>query len=211
MRVYRQRLHTQIKVYYSLFILVLVPVYWIEYGPVNFLWLSDTALLITLVGLWLESRLLISMMAVGVLVPDLLWNVDFFSHLVAGHDVFGFDATAYMFSGEIPLFVRGLSLFHTFLPVVLIYALVRLGYDQRAVLAQTLLVWVVLPISYLVSGPARNINWVYGLIDIPQTWLPGWIYLLLVMLVYFLLIIGPTHMVLKLTLKNRSVAYQARP
>jgi hypothetical protein len=200
-----------LKLAYSAFVLVLIPVYWVEYGPVNFLWLCDIALLVTYVALWLKNRLLISMMAVGLLLPELVWNADFFSHLFAGHDMFGFDATAYMFSPDIPLYVRSLSLFHVFLPIVLVHALLRLGYDPRAGLAQTLLAWIVMPVSYLVSGPDRNINWVYGLTEIPQTWLPGGFYVLAVMLVYFLLVIWPTHLVLKYLLKYRSTGLQARP
>ena len=185
------------------YLAVLVPVYWIEHGPVNFLWLSDIALLVTTVALWRESRFLVSMMAVGVLLPDLLWNVDFFAHLLTGHDVFGFDATGYMFSPQIPLLVRSLSLFHVFLPVVLMYALLRLGYEPRAFVAQVLLVWVVFPVSYLVSGPERNINWVYGLTEVPQTWLPDGLYLLVLMLLYVLLVCVPTHLLLKRVLPSR--------
>ena len=40
---------------YTLFVCILVPVYWRYYGPANFLWFSDLALLIGLAALWLES------------------------------------------------------------------------------------------------------------------------------------------------------------
>ena len=52
---------------------VLVPVYWYYYGPTNFLYFCDVALFLTLAGLWLESPLLISMCAVGILLPQMLW------------------------------------------------------------------------------------------------------------------------------------------
>jgi len=34
-----------LKVVYTLFVCALVPIYWREYGPANFLWFSDIALL----------------------------------------------------------------------------------------------------------------------------------------------------------------------
>jgi len=192
-----------LKLVSSAWLVVLVPVYWMEHGPANFLWLSDIALLVTVLALWLENRFLVSMMAVGVLLPEIFWNLDFFTRLLAGHDVLGLDATAYMFSPQIPWLTRGLSLFHVFLPALLIFALLRLGYAPRAFAAQVLLVWLVLPVSYLISDPQRNINLVYGLSEVPQTWLPDWLYLLAMMLLYVLLVSGPTHLVLKHVLVTR--------
>ena len=63
-----------LKIGYTLMAAVIVPAYWRAYGPVNFLWFSDIALLAMAAALWLKSRLLASMMAVGakgcVLVGD---------------------------------------------------------------------------------------------------------------------------------------------
>jgi len=186
-----------LKISYTLFVAVLVPVYWARYGLVNFLWACDIALLVTVVALWRESRLLASMMAVAVLLPELLWNLDFFLRLIAGRDVIGLDATGYMFNPQQPLPVRLLSLFHVFLPLLLLWLVWRLGYQARAGLATTVLCWLVLPLSYLFTEPALNINWVYGWGDAPQTWLPGPVYVALLMLVLPLGVYLPTHLVLK--------------
>jgi len=75
------QIHLGIKLGYTLFLLVLVPVYWAHYGPKNFLWFSDIALLTTGATLWLESPLLASMMTLAVLLPELAWNLDFFGRL----------------------------------------------------------------------------------------------------------------------------------
>jgi len=40
--------------------------------------------------------------------------------------------TAYIFDPGIPLFARGLSSFHAWLPFVLVFLMTRLGYDRRA-------------------------------------------------------------------------------
>lgn len=186
-----------LKLAYTLFVLILVPVYWLELGVGNFLWGSDIALLVLVIGLWRESRLLISMMGVGVLIPEIYWMIDFFSHLVAGKDVIGLDATAYMFAKEKSLLVRSMSLFHIFLPMVILFALNRLGYDSRAFPAQIVFSWIVLALSYFLTEPAKNINWVFGITEVPQTWMPELVYLFLVMMFFPLVIFWPTHIVLR--------------
>jgi hypothetical protein len=73
------------------------------------------------------------------------------------------DLAGYMFDARKPRFVRALSLFHVVVPVVLIWMLHELGYDSRAPVAQTLLAWFVLPITYAVTTSSdENINWVRG-------------------------------------------------
>lgn len=186
-----------LKIAYTLFVAVLAPVYWVHYGPAHFLWASDIALLAMVAALWRESRLLTSAVAVAVLLPELAWNLDFFIRLVAGHGLTGLDATAYMFNPAQPLWLRGLSLFHVFLPLLIVWMLCRLGYDRRAWLAATLVSWVVLPATYLIADPARNINWVFGLGDTPQTWLPAPLYLMGLMLLFPLCVYLPTHLVLQ--------------
>ena len=52
------RLPLWLKLAYTAFMAVLVPVYWHYYGPTNFLYFCDVALFLTLAGIWLESPLL---------------------------------------------------------------------------------------------------------------------------------------------------------
>ena len=118
-----------LKLAYTAFMAVLVPVYLRNYGPTNFLYFCDVALIITLVGIWIESPLLISMCAVGIIASQTLWVIDFLSNLI-GHPFTGL--TDYMFMPDHSLFLRGLSLFHGWLPFLLLYLVWRLGYDRRA-------------------------------------------------------------------------------
>ena len=192
-----------IKVSYTLFVGVLVPVYWAERGPANFLWLSDIALLAAVPALWMESRFLTSMMAVGVLLPELAWNLDFFLRLITGYDVFGLNGTGYMFGTRYTSLFKFLSLFHVILPVLLLWMIRRLGYDRRAVYAQTLLIWVLLPVCYLATDPARNLNWVFGIGNPPQTWVSGPLYIVLLMCAHPLLVYIPTHFILKSVFNGR--------
>lgn len=196
----RGRVPLWIKIAYGLFLCILVPVYWHEYGPSNFLWASDIALFIVFVAVCFENRLLNSMMAIGVLPFELAWNLDFFASL-AGFRLLGM--TSYIFSAELPLYLRGLSLFHVMLPIVIIFMLRRLGYDRRALLAQTLLVWVVLPITFLATEPADNINFVFGLGKEPQTVVHPLLYLMLEMILVPVIICLPAHLVLRSLLRNR--------
>jgi hypothetical protein len=71
------RIPVALKLRYTAFIAVMVPTYWWHYGPQNFMFFCDIAALLTLVGIWTESRLLISMQAVGILLPQILWMLDF--------------------------------------------------------------------------------------------------------------------------------------
>lgn len=192
-----------IKITYTIFVCVLVPVYWVERGPANFLWLSDVALLVMVPALWMENRFLSSMMAVGVLLPELAWNLDFFLRLIAGFDVFGLNATGYMFESRYTPLFKFFSLFHIILPGLLLWVIYRLGYDTRAVYAQAVLVWVLLAVCYLATDPERNINWVYGIGNPPQSWVSGNVYLVLLMLAYPLLVLIPGHFILKAVFNGR--------
>ena len=184
-----------LKIAYTLFICVLVPVYWIQYGPGNFLWFSDIALFVTAAALWSESSLLTSMMALSVLVLETVWIIDFIIGLIAGSPVIGL--SAYMFDAKISLAIRALSLFHIILPLLLVWLLYRLAYDTRALIAQTLLAWIVLPVSYFLTKPSQNVNWVYGPGGEPQKWMPAPMYLVLLMLAFPLALYLPMHFLLK--------------
>lgn len=190
-----QAISLWIKIPYTLFVFVLVPVYWSRYGPSNFLWFSDIGLVGTLVALWFESRFLISMMATGVLILDIVWNLIFFPKLVLGAGPEGL--VGYMFDPKIPLPIRALSLFHVALPIIQLWTLNKLGYDARAWKYQALLGLIILPLSYAVSRPEENINWVLGVTEVPQRWLPAPLYLAVLMVIYPALVCFPTHLVLK--------------
>jgi hypothetical protein len=207
----RPRIPLWAKLVYTAFMCVLVPFYWAWYTPWNFLYFCDVALFVTLAGIWLENRLLISTQAVGILLPQMLWVVDFLAQLAGGVHVTGM--TGYMFNAEIHPFVRGLSSFHGWLPFLLIWLVARLGYDRRALRVQSVLAVVVLLASFFLApappppeaqpSAAVNINYVYGFDDTraqefmpPLAWLASLIAFTLVCLYV------PTHLVLRRTLRT---------
>lgn len=200
----RNRIPLAVKIAYTAFMAVLVPVYWTKYGPTNFLYFCDVALFLTLVGLWTESSLLISMPAVGILLPQTFWCLDFGAHLL-GAQVTGM--TNYMFDPERSLFLRGLSFFHGWLPFLLVYGIWRLGYDRRAWLGWGALAAGLCVFCFLFMPPAapefagkltpNNINYVWGMDDSkPQSWMPAPAYLVVWIGALFTLVYTPTHLVL---------------
>jgi hypothetical protein len=184
-----------VKIVYTLFVCVLVPVYLRHYGPTNFLWFSDVALLAMVPGLWAESRLIASTMTLAVVLPELVWNLDFFVRLLTGRAPLGL--AEYMFDSRLPRYLRGLSLFHVVLPVLLVWTLGRLGYDPRALMVQTVLGTALLVLSYVLTKPGDNVNWVFGPGATPQRRIPRFVYLATVLVFFPLVVYWPTHLVLR--------------
>jgi hypothetical protein len=190
-----------LKLAFTLYLVILVPIYWRHYGPVNFLWFCDVALVVTLIALWLESSLLASMQAVAITLPQLLWVLDFVVRAVSGGHII--DLTEYMFDPQRPLYLRALSTFHGWLPFLLLWMVWRLGYDRRAWIAQTLFAWVVLWLSYFFvkdptdSSGAGNVNKIGGPSDAElQTWMDPRLWVVVLMMIYPVVIYLPTHWLL---------------
>ncbi|MES2659703.1 MAG: hypothetical protein V4689_13885 [Verrucomicrobiota bacterium] len=199
------RIPLWLKISYTAFLAVMIPVYWINYGPTNFLYFCDVALLLTLVGIWKEDALLVSLPAVGILLPQMLWCIDFLVQLCGGKMT---GMTGYMFDENKSLFLRGLSLFHGWLPFLLFYLVRKLGYDKRALLGWSVTCVVLCLIAYFLLPPAgaelsnpnmpRNVNYVFGMDDAkPQTLLPPLAYLGAWIAALTGIIFVPTHFLLK--------------
>lgn len=145
------RIPLPVKIAYTAFMAVLIPIYLKNYGATNFLYLCDVAILTTLVGIWLESPVLLSGAFVGIFWPQMLWVVDFmFKGGVVGW-------TDYMFKP--PWFLRFLSFFHFWLPFFLLYSVRRVGYDKRGFLLWTGMTWLVMTICYAYMPPTSPENY----------------------------------------------------
>ena len=188
-----RRIPVGLKIAYSVFVAILAPDYWRFYGPANFLWFCDIALLLTVVALWWESAFLASMQLVAVFLGQMVWLADFLSRLITGHFLTRW--THYMFRPDIPLPARLFSLYHGGMPFLLGWLVWRLGYARRAWLAQTVLAWVVLPVCYLCTDPRRTLNAVFGPSgEKQQDWMAPELYLLLLMVFYPVCIFFPSHL-----------------
>lgn len=189
------RISRHLKIIHTAYVTVLVPIYWLYYGPGNFLWFSDLALIGMTPALWGERRRLASMVALSILLPEVPWNAGYFTRLITGRELFGL--SYYMFDRTKPRWLRALSLFHVWLPGLALWSVRRLGYDPRAFAVQVVTGEVVLLASYKLTRPEDNVNWVYGPGDKPQRKIPRALYLCAVMIFFPVCVWWPTHRLLK--------------
>lgn len=160
-------------------------VYFGYFGWQFVLWFCCLANVYVLLGCVTQRALWFSLAAVAALGAQLVHIADFASIALAGRPLIG--VASYMFDGERPPLVRAFSFFHLWMPLLLAFALVRLGYDRRALWIQTAVAVCVLPLCFWLFDPSVdsndpvmprvlgvpfdrdfNINWVHGLYDRPE-------------------------------------------
>jgi len=169
-------------------------IYWRTWGAANFLHLSDIAVILTCLGLWSNSALLISSQAVASLAVDTAWTLDviwkifFGRHLLSG--------TEYFFDTQYPLWVRLITLFHLFMPPLLLWAVHRTGYDRRAWLLQSAIALPVFVASRF-TDPARNINFAFADPFFRRAWGLAPLHITVIFLFMVLVIYLPTHLLLR--------------
>lgn len=180
-----------VKYVLTLFMLVLIPVYWHYYGPLNFLWLSDMGLFLTVFALWFRKPVLVSMAVVGVMAMELAWCVDYFAQLLFG--ITTIHLADYMFDAGYPIMLRGLSLFHIAMPIIWILYLFEYGYDRRALWYMTFLYWILVIYTYTLTEPAANVNWVF-LPFFKEAWgIAPNVWMIMLMILFPLCIFLPMH------------------
>ena len=184
------RIPLWLKVFWTAGVIVWVPVYWREYGLQNFLFFCDLGNIFIAVGLWLESPLIFSWQATGLLFFQTLFTIDLAAALASRRHLIG--GTEYMFDPHIPLWIRLLSLFHVVTPPLLLWAIWRLGYDRRGWKLQTLTAWIVVPINYL-WRPQYDVNWARGPFFQQQHAVPGLVYLFGYLIIVPAVVYFPTH------------------
>ena len=172
---------------------VWLPAYWAVWGSRNFLHLCDITVVLTCAGLWLGNSLLLSSQAVASIVVDLLWTLDAASRLLAGRNLIG--GTEYMWDARFPLWVRLLSLFHVFWPVLVVWAVRRVGYDRRGWILQSAIAAALLVAARLLA-PAQNINYAFRDPIFGRAWGPAAAHLAVIWLSLVAAIYWPTHRVL---------------
>lgn len=196
------------KLGWTAFVLYVMAVWWQHYGWRNYLWFSDIAFIGTVPALWLESAALASVLTVAVLLPELIWNVDFVLRLATRRRFT--PLTDYMFERERPLLLRGLSLFHVLLPPVLLWMISAYGYDAAAGLPGAMvLAAIVLPCSRFLGPPAKNVNWTHSFGGRPVRW-PAWLYLAALFAGFVLLLFVPTDQILRAAAATLTTAAATR-
>lgn len=187
------RIPLWLKIAWTVWLIAWAPVYWRQYGAQNFLFFCDIGNVLIGIGLWLESPLLFSCVASGLLLFQTLYTIDLAGALLLGRHLVG--GTEYMFDPGLPLFIRLLSLFHVVTPPLLLWAIWRLGYDWRGWKLQTAMTWIVVPINYFWRSE-MDVNWARGLFFHEQHMVPGFVYLMAYLIAVPLFVYFPTHLFL---------------
>jgi hypothetical protein len=180
---------------------VWLPAYAITWGWWNFTLLCNIAVILTCVGLWRGSALLLSSQAVATMVIEPLWTLDVAWRLVSGAHLIG--GTEYMWDPQYPLWVRLLSGYHVLWPVLVVWATRRVGYDPRGFWLQSGLAVVVMILSRL-GDPVRNANMAFRDPIFQQAWGPAPAHIGLMLAALIFVIYWPTHQVLLRALPSAS-------
>lgn len=180
-----------LKIGWTIWLLVWAPLYWRQYGAQNFLFFCDIGNVLIGIGLWMESQLIFSWAACGLLVFQTLYVVDLTGAILTGRHLIG--GTEYMFDPHLSLTIRLLSLFHVVTPPLLFWAIWRLGYDRRGWKFQTVMMWVVVTINFF-WRPEMDVNWARGLFFHEQHLVPGWVYLGAYFVFVPAVVYWPTHL-----------------
>jgi hypothetical protein len=188
------RLPLWLKIGWTIWLLVWAPMYYRQYGAQNFLFFCDIGNILIGIGLWLESALIFSWVACGVLLFQTLYTIDLAGALLTERHFIG--GTEYMFDPGLPLIMRVLSLFHVATPPLLLWAICRLGYDRRGWKLQMLTTFIVVPINFF-WRPESDVNWARGPFFHEQHLMPGWMYLAAYLVVMPLGVYFPTHLFLQ--------------
>lgn len=202
-----------LKITYTLWFLVWCASYLWWFGLQSMLWMCCVANVALLVGLWSNKPAWISFAGLAVLLAQILYTADLASALLFGVHLSG--ATRYLFDSNKPLYIRVLSLFHVWSPLLLLALLRRTGYDHRALILVVVCVLVLFPICFASFDPTRdtndavmptvdgrpfdrdfNINWVHGFYDSPSR-NPGPGDLLRALVGYLFGLVLPTHLALR--------------
>ncbi len=170
-----------------------LPSYIRVWGWANLLHLCDIAVILAFIGIWWANPLLISSQAVSSLAAGVFWCLDVGWRLVTGRYLVG--GTDYMWDTRYPLWVRLLSTFHIGLPLVLLWAMRKVGYDRRALALQAALAAGLLIVSRFLSAEL-NMNYAYRDPLLQRTWGPAPVHLAVIYIPLVALIYWPTHLLL---------------
>jgi hypothetical protein len=173
--------------------LIWFPTYWHTWRPSNFVQLCDVAVILTCVGIWTNSGLLISSQAVSALLVDLAWALDAGWRLFTRHHLLG--GTEYLFDPSTALWIRLLSLYHLALPPLLLLLLYRLGYDKRGWALQSAIALPVF-IASRFTIPAKNMNFAFADPFFRREWGPAPVHIVVIWLFMVFVVYLPTHLFL---------------
>jgi hypothetical protein len=187
------QLHPVLRWAVLLWLLVWLPVNLQAWGWQNMMHFCDVGAVIACLGIFMQLPLLFSSQAVGSLFVGVLWSLDIAWRLATGHHLVG--GTEYMWNERYALWIRLLSTFHIGLPLVMLWAMRKMGYDPRALALQSAIAAVLLIFSRFLS-PALNMNYAFQDPLFHRAWGPAPVHLAVIFAGTVLLLYWPTHALL---------------
>lgn len=170
-----------------------IPAYWRTWGAVNFLHFCDIAVVLTCVGFIFDSTLLISSQAVASLLVDATWIADVSWKILFGHYLIG--GAEYMTDSHYALWVRLLSLFHVVMPVLLLWAIWRYGYDRRGLPLQLAIAFAAFVASRFTKS-SLNMNYAFTDPFFHRQWGPAPTHVLVIFAFMLFVVYLPAHLAL---------------
>ncbi len=160
-----------IKIAAAAWVVVWIPTYTIYYGWTDFLHLSDVAIAVTAIGLWMSSPLLLTSQAISTLVAETIWTVDVIWGEATGHILIA--GVGYMWDKKYPLWLRLMSFYHALLPALLLWTISRVGYDRRGLKLQAGIAAAALVAGRLWGSAKHNINFSFRDPFFDRAWGPA--------------------------------------
>jgi hypothetical protein len=154
--------------------------------------------ILTWVGFWLGSPLLLSSQAVSALFAGALWSLNLGWRMTTGR--FFARGSEYMWDPAYPLWVRLLSFFHVLMPVALLWALWKVGYDRRGLWLQAAIAAVLLVAARFLPAE-MNMNYAYRDPLFNRAWGPAPAHLAIIFVGIVVVLYWPTHMLLSRTFR----------
>lgn len=170
------------------------PIYWRTWGAANFIHLCDVAMILTCIGMWTNSALLISSQAVGALIVDIVWSLDAASRIFFYHALF--PGNEYLMDAHYPLWIRSLTVFHVVLPLLLLWGVYLMGYHRGGWALQSAIALPVFIIARF-TKPDTNVDFAFSDPFLHRSWSPAALYVFVAWLFMVLVVYLPTHLVLK--------------
>jgi hypothetical protein len=176
-----------------LWMVVWLPAYMRVWGWANLFHLCDIAVILGCAGLWWGSSLLISSQAVSSLTAGIFWAIDVGWRLTTGRFLIG--GTGYMWDARYPVWVRLLSTFHIGLPLALLWAMRKVGYDRRALALQAAIAAALFIFARFLPS-SINLNYAFRDPLFHRAWGPAPLHLAVMFVGAVGLLYCPTHLLL---------------
>lgn len=129
-------------------------------GTAGFLWFSYTALLLIGIGILYKKPQLIASQLNIILIPYIVWNIDFFSILIFSQSIFGI--TEYFFAPGRPLTSQIITLQHIFIvPISLIFLYYNKLESKNFWKISAIQVTFFYILGILIGGAQNNVNCIF--------------------------------------------------